>query len=181
MGELMRQKARRHKLPPPPVPSHFWNNKEHWRLALDELCVAYDRRCAFSTFRIEPVTGSRTVEHFQPKSKYPERAYDGTNFRLVCGLMNGRKRENEDVLDPFTIPADAFDIVPTSGEIMVHRNCPSGLRAMAQSTITRLKLDDGECNAHRLHHIKLFLTNSPRIEPADSPFVHHWLTQQGLL
>lgn len=177
----MRQKARRHKLPPPPVPSHFWNNKEHWRLALDELCVAYDRRCAFSTFRIEPVTGSRTVEHFQPKSKYPERAYDGTNFRLVCGLMNGRKRENEDVLDPFTIPADAFDIVPTSGEIMVHRNCPSGLRAMAQSTITRLKLDDGECNAHRLHHIKLFLTNSPRIEPADSPFVHHWLTQQGLL
>lgn len=165
----------------PPVSAEFWKNKEYWRDALNDMCDAYGRICAFSAFRIETVTGSRSIEHFKPKSLCPSEAYEWTNYRLVCGLLNGRKKNAQDVLDPFEIPHDTFDVVATSGEIIVHRNCPAHFRNRAETTLRRLRPGDGECNAKRLEHIRLFLTGSPRIEAADSPFVHRCLQQQRLI
>ena len=50
-----------------------------------------------------PDTGWKTVEHFKPKDLHPGLAYDWDNYRLVCGLLNSRKRVNETILDPFEI------------------------------------------------------------------------------
>ena len=53
---------------------------------------------------IPPVTGGRSVEHFAPKKKHRDFAYEWDNHRLVCSVMNSRKRDFEDVLDPLLCP-----------------------------------------------------------------------------
>ena len=172
----------KHK-PKPPVPSRFWKNRDHWRGALDDLCDSYDRVCAFTAIRIERVTGARSVEHFKPKAKHPHLAYQWENFRLVCGLMNGRKGDYEDVLDPFEIPRHTFGINPFSGAIHVHSKCPPGIRGEAQATIDRLKLDDAECRKLRSEHIQKFFDKEWTLAETrrQSPFVVACLEEQGLI
>ncbi len=70
-----------------------------WR-CLNELYSLYNGICAYACVLIPPVTGGRSVEHFAPKMKHPDYAYEWKNYRLVCSLMNSRKRDFEDVLDP---------------------------------------------------------------------------------
>ena len=167
----------------PPVESKFWKGKEHWRDALDELGDSYGWVCAYAAMRIERVTGSRSVEHFRPISKYPSLAYDWNNFRLVCGLMNGRKGNDEDVLDPFEITGRVFDLNAFSGEIRLHDECPRRFKSLARSTIQRLKLDDARCNKARLEHIDSILKRdwSEAESKRQSPFVFSRLREQGLI
>ncbi len=169
----------------PPVESKFWKGKEHWRDALDELGDSYSWVCAYAAMRIERVTGSRSVEHFKPISIYPSLAYDWNNFRLVCGLMNGRKGNFEDVLDPFEIAVTEriFDLNPLSGEIRLHIECPQRFKKLARTTIQRLKLDDARCNQARLEHIDSILKKdwSEAESKRQSPFVFARLREQGLI
>ena len=172
----------KHK-PVPPVPGKFWDGKEHWRLALNDLYDSYGRVCAFTAIRIERVTGARSVEHFKPKSKYPQLAYEWLNFRLVCGLMNGRKGDYEDVLDPFELPPKTFDFNPQSGGLLVHRDCPANIRAKARATIDRLRLDDADCRKVRLEHVDRLFAHDWTLEETrrQSPFVVACLEAQGLI
>ena len=48
------------------------------------------------------------VDHFYPKSVRPDMAYEWSNFRLASLKLNCRKREFQDVLDPFTIEPGWF-------------------------------------------------------------------------
>lgn len=168
--------------PEPPVPASFWNGRIYWRKALPSLYESYGGVCAYVGTRIERVTGSRSVEHFKPKSRYPDLAYEWSNLRLVCGIMNGRKGDYEDVLDPFAIPDKTFDLNALSGEILIHHDCPAGLRALARSTIDRLRLNDGECRKLRQEHADrcLDLWSAQEAE-RNSPFVYRRLREQGLL
>ena len=169
--------------PLPPVSEKFWLGKKHWRKVLSDLYHSYDRTCAFAAVRIERVTGFRSVEHFKPKGKYPALAYDWDNFRLVCGLMNGRKGDHEDVLDPFDIPENIFTLDLVSGDILVSPQCPEKIRKRAELTIARLRLGDPECCAMRSEHISKIFNNDWSYEEAKSmsPFVVASLEQQGLL
>jgi uncharacterized protein (TIGR02646 family) len=179
----VRARGRKITLPAAPVPSVFWKNKEHWRNALDDLYRAYNGVCAYSGMHIHPVTGNRTVEHFLPKRDFPEQAYEWNNYRLICGLMNGRKNRFTDVLDPFDIPPDTFTLNPQSGAISVHPNCPPSLQLAAFSTIDRLRLNDGELQDIR-HGDHFRYANGDWTEAEllrQNPFVHHCLAQQNLL
>ena len=163
----------------PPVAGEKWRNKEYWRRAIPGLFKAYGGFCAFTAFPIHPVTGWRTVEHFRPKSLHPNLAYEWSNLRLVCGLMNGRKGDHEDVLDPFTLPPNTFDINFVSGEIVVHNNCAAAIRPQAVATIKRLKLNDPQCRAQRRDDARRILKGEQIRD--DNPFVAHCLEAQGLL
>jgi hypothetical protein len=70
---------------------------------LDDMLVAYKRLCAYTCLYIEHVTGGATVDHMIPKSTHWDHVYEWSNYRLACGLMNGRKNDARDVLDPFEI------------------------------------------------------------------------------
>jgi uncharacterized protein (TIGR02646 family) len=178
-----RAALRKHK-PRPPVPSDFWKGKDHWTALLVDLREAYSGLCAFMAIRIERVTGAKSVEHFKPKSKYPDLAYEWDNFRLVCGLLNGRKGNYEDVLDPFKLTQPVFGLEPLSGEIFVRGDCPAKLRAKAESTLTRLRLDsDPECRKVRREHAQRILRGdwSKDEGQAASPFVFQALVDAGLL
>src|SRR5688572_19679174 len=62
-----------------------------WTEVLDDLCQAYDRICAYVGLYIEQVTGSPTVDHMVAKTKNWTLAYEWSNYRLACALMNTRK------------------------------------------------------------------------------------------
>lgn len=167
----------------PKVPASYWEGKEYWRTVLPELATAYSRVCAYSAFRVPRVAGWHSVEHFRPKSLYPELAYEWANFRFVCQRMNGRKRDCEDVLDPFTLPSNTFDLIVETGKILVHRECPSALRLAAQQTIERLKLNDADCRQDRQEHYELCVKGNWFVDELErqSPFVFQCAREQGLL
>src|SRR5882724_1219801 len=84
------------------------NDHPYWRRTLRELHTSYGGICAFTCHWIPYDVGNDTVEHFIPKSVYPSLAYEWSNYRLVCGRLNGRKRDSQDVVDPFDVVPGMF-------------------------------------------------------------------------
>ena len=95
--------------------SRDWKGHEYWRTAMDDLLIAYDKTCAYSgswTYRHSGSGGSNlnqsSVDHFLPKSKYPDQAYEWSNYRLARARLNNRKADHEDILDPFMLQGRWF-------------------------------------------------------------------------
>ena len=82
----------------------------YWTKVLPELRVAYGHICGYVCIYIEPVTGAASVDHMLPKSTSWQEAYEWRNYRLACSLMNSRKNDYQDVLDPFEIGDDWFHL-----------------------------------------------------------------------
>lgn len=117
----------------------------YWTEALPELLDAYGRVCAYMSFYIERVTGAASVDHMLPKSVSWNEVYEWRNYRLACSLMNSRKNDYRDVLDPFEIEDDWFRIELVGYQIIPTNNLPEEVEQRVQATIDRLKLNDYEC------------------------------------
>ena len=156
---------------------------DYWTDCLDELCSSYDRICAYVCVYIERVTGNPNVEHFAPKSLYPNLAYEWSNYRLVCGLMNIRKSNLEDVLDPFTLQSATFQIDFLDGKTFANPRIALTRRAAAQDTIDRLKLSDDDCCAVRLEYFEAYRAGdiSGQQLKRRAPFVYLEMKRQKLL
>lgn len=154
---------------------------DYWTDCIPDLRSAYDNICAYVCIHIEEVTGSATVEHFKPKSLYPSLAYEWSNYLLVCGVMNGRKSDFEDVLNPFSLEPETFFLNLTDGKIRV--NPQSKHQAEAISTIERLQLNAPECKKLRLKYWNLFRAKKIAQDVLQdySPFVYLEAQRQGLL
>lgn len=79
---------------------------QYWKWAANELYEAYRRTCAYSCMYIPTPAG--TIDHFAPKARRPDLAYDWENFRLALHRMNLYKGDSTDVLDPFSIQPGWF-------------------------------------------------------------------------
>ncbi|MBI5833934.1 MAG: hypothetical protein HZB16_16700 [Armatimonadetes bacterium] len=155
--------------------------KPHWRRCLPDLLAAYQHICAYSCFYIHPVAGARTVEHFGPKSASPELAYEWSNYRLVCSLMNSRKQAFDDVLDPFEIENGWFVLDFVNFE--VHPDVELAIdHAAIQATIDRLGLNDAPCPSTRQQEYEMYERGdaSWRHLCRVSPFVAAEVERQGL-
>ncbi len=153
--------------------------ENHWTACIPELRKAYNNICAYVCIYISPVTGSATVEHFKPKSKYPSLTYEWSNYLLVCGVMNGRKRDFEDVLSPFELEPETFYLDLFDGSIFPNPNTLH-LEA-AKKTITRLQLNHPECKELRLSLWDEFLTleiSKTQLQKK-SPFVYFEAQRQN--
>ncbi len=136
-----------------------WEGHEYWTRILDELYHAYDHICAYSCHWIPPDTGAKTVEHFKPKSIYPQDAYRWNNYRLVCSTLNGRKGDFEDVLDPFTLAEGWFVIDFPSLIIRPGSHISPTEMQQVNNTINRLRLnDEGTCLQARLNWLHDYIT-----------------------
>ncbi|XXT24329.1 hypothetical protein WME94_22605 [Sorangium sp. So ce429] len=123
-----------------------------WRECLDDLHKRYGGICAYVSIYIDPVTGSRTADHFIAKSSAIEHAYRWRNLRLACSKLNGRKGIFDDLLDPFQIQPETFHLNLLTGAISPNPALPQQLKDQAQTTIFRLGLDDPDCRARRLKY-----------------------------
>lgn len=153
-----------------------------WRNCSQQLHAAYDGICAYACTYIELVTGSRTVDHFSPKSKRADLAYELSNYRLVCGTMNARKRNFEDVLDPFEIENGWFQLEFFFFQVLPSPTLEAETKTAVQSTIDRLKLNDQDCLRLRGIYYDEFIAGHISFDylKRRSPFVAMEMSRQGL-
>ena len=128
----------------------------YWTAALPALLEGYGRVCAYMSFYIERVTGAASVDHMLPKSVSWDQIYEWRNYRLACPLMNSRKNDYRDVLDPFEIEDDWFRIEWVGYQVIPANDLPEAIEQRVQTTIDRLKLNDYECLKLREEYVEAF-------------------------
>ncbi|MBF0245113.1 MAG: hypothetical protein HQL31_07550 [Planctomycetes bacterium] len=157
--------------------------KPYWRHCLDEMYLSYNGCCAYLAVFFERVTGEGSVDHFVAKSERTDLAYEWSNYRLACSRMNSRKRDYDDVLDPFEVETGWFRLELVSGRIFPDPGLPEELQARISATIKRLGLDDPGSRELRTRHFQNYIEKD---YPEDylrrySPFVWSEVERQGLL
>ena len=129
-----------------------------WRLCLEDLHDAYNGICAYLGIRIPRGTGARSVDHFVARKSDISLAFEWSNFRLACALMNSRKNKFDDVLDPFKVDDSWFFVNQLNGSIRPASGIPDTVTKQVKDTIDRLGLDEPDCRRARIEHIDLFHT-----------------------
>lgn len=115
--------------------------RNYWTDIVDDLHRLYNGICAYTCIYLMP-PGS--VDHFFPKSKYPHLAYEWSNYRLANVIINNRKGESENILDPFIIQPNWFTMDFPSCLIKTSSTIPSNYVEQATDTIDILKLNDDD-------------------------------------
>ncbi len=152
-----------------------------WRDCLDDLYNSYNGTCAYLAVFFERCMGGGTVDHFVAKSKRVDKAYEWNNYRLACSIMNSRKRDFDDVIDPFEMVNGWFYLELVSGRIYPNPDCRDAEKV--KKTIDRLGLDDSMNREMRARHYQGY---RERLYTADylkkfSPFVYQEAERQKLL
>jgi hypothetical protein len=153
----------------------------YWTEVLDDLMTAYDGICAYSCFRIHPVTGSRSVDHMTPRSRAHDKVYEWSNYRLASSLLNARKGEFGDVLDPFEIIDGWFQLELLGFQVVPAPKVPTKIRTRINQTIDRLGLDDFRSSRERDAENYWARKIPLAILTGESPFVAKELRRQGRL
>jgi hypothetical protein len=78
----------------------------YWRHIKSDLYQLYRNVCAYTGEWI-PET-SVSVDHFIPKTKAPQLAYEWDNYRLTTGQINHNKADKIGLIDPFEVQAGWF-------------------------------------------------------------------------
>jgi uncharacterized protein (TIGR02646 family) len=163
----------------PPKASDLPN---YWTRSNKQLWDAYFGVCAYLSIFFEWVTGAASTDHFVAKSKHAGKAYEWSNYRLSCLGPNRNKGKFDDVLDPFELKADTFELNLLSGEIRPNRALSSKEKQIARKTIKRLKLDSPEHNQMRARHFYRYQRGKDAQALKElSPFVWYEAQRQGLL
>jgi hypothetical protein len=165
-----------------PLPSNV-EIAPYWRNCLDDLHRAYDGVCAYLAIYIERATGGSSTDHYIAKSNRADKAYEWNNYRLACSIMNSRKRDYDDVLDPFTVATGWFHLELVSGRIFPNQGLSVAQRLAVQTSIDRLELDDA-CNREtRARHYQWYVQREIDRNHLHrtSPFVYAEADRQGLL
>ena len=165
-----------------PLPSET-KLKPYWRDCLDDLYTSYDGYCSYLAVFFERVTGGGTVDHFIAKSKRADLAYEWSNYRLACSHMNSRKRDYDDVLDPFEIEDGWLHLELITGRIYPNPALSPEKLTAIQKTITRLGLDDAGNRELRARYYQEYRSNeyTENFLKKRSPFVWAEAQRQGLL
>ncbi|MCC6476245.1 hypothetical protein IT157_04245 [bacterium] len=155
----------------------------YWCDCLEELYESYGGMCAYLAVYFELETGAGTVEHFFPKSLMPQFAYEWENYRLVTRIVNSRKRDYLDVLDPADIENDWFLLNLLSGKPYPNPQLDCDIMGKVSVTINRLGLDKPRVNAMRALHYQKYVSGKWSAEELheSSPFVWNEASRQGLL
>ena len=165
-----------------PLPPNA-NIEPYWRACLTDLHRAYGGVCAYVGVFFERVMGGGSVDHFIAKSTNAGLAYEWDNYRLACSTMNSRKRDYNDVLDPFRLAPDLFRLQLSTGHIYPNPTLDAVSMRIVEETIERLGLDDPQCREMRARWYQDYLEHQL---PSDylknkAPFIWSEACRQGLL
>lgn len=153
-----------------------------WRDCLRQLWEAYDGICSYLCIFIPSGSGARSVDHFVPKSRRPDLLYEWSNYRLACSLMNARKGQFEDVLDPFEVEDGWFVLDLSFLQVLPDPALDEATQRRVQATIDRLDLNDNECLQARAKDYDVYLKSELPFDLLQrwSPFVAREMKRQGL-
>ena len=127
---------------PRPTSKEFGKPNNFWKKIAGDLYDAYSGVCSYSGFYI-PLRGG-TVDHFLPKSTFPELAYEWSNYRLASFRMNLHKGDSADVMDPFTVQTGWFIIDFPSCLVRPADDLTGITLEQVARTIEVLKLNDDD-------------------------------------
>ncbi len=153
-----------------------------WREILNDLRKVYNNICAYSAHWLPPGITNVTVDHFQPKSKFPQLAYEWSNYRLACHPLNTNKGSQTDVLDPFTLAQDWFVIM--FPDLLVKPNSSLNItdQTLVSKSIDRLKLNNEKLIELRQSCIDQYVFDNIPFNylKKNAPFLAYELDRQGL-
>lgn len=129
------------KANPAPL-SHDFKAHQYWKWAATELYEAYHRTCAYSCVYIPMSPG--TIDHFVPKTRRPDLAYEWDNYRLALHRMNMYKADRTDIADPFAVRSGWFVLDFPSCLVRPGANLTPDEQRLVQTTISALKLNDDD-------------------------------------
>jgi hypothetical protein len=86
-----------------------------------------------------------TVDHYKPKSAYPELAYEWSNYRLSSATANAKKSGKLSVLDPFSIEDRWFRLNFVTGKVEI-KHIPPQHKIIAENTVRSLLNDKRICD-----------------------------------
>jgi hypothetical protein len=154
-----------------------------WRLVLPDLLTAYRRICGYTCLYIERVTGGASVDHMVPKARAWNRVYEWENYRLACALMNSRKNEAENVLDPFEVRNDWFALELVSYQIVPGPGAMGEIRVQVETTLRLLGLNDEICRKARQEYADCYLGGEIRLDYLErrAPLIARELRRQRKL
>jgi hypothetical protein len=122
---------------PKPTSEQF-RKKNFWNRAAKELHAAYSGICAYTAMYL-PEQGS--VDHFVPKTVDPTLAYEWNNYRLASGRVNSCKGNQTNILDPFLVDSDWFEMDIPSCLLKAKSGVAGDLRRQINATINSLRLN----------------------------------------
>ncbi len=160
-----------------------WKEHDYWRNVLDYMRKAYRGVCSYSALWISPATGAHTVDHFKPKSVYPQQAYEWGNYRYVSLRYNNRKGTNA-IIDPFTLKPGWFVMDFPSLKIKPNPDLPPEDAEAISHTIRILKLDKGVRYREACQdYIMSYCRGDISFKHLDNraPFIAFELKRQGLV
>ncbi len=142
---------------------------------------AYQQICAYSCFRIHSVTGAGSVDHMAPKSRRWNHVYEWSNYRLAAARLNSRKRDFEDVFDPFDVQDSWFHLELVGFSVFPNPQLDNALQARIDLTIERLRLND--FRREREHDAQAYWDGDVSMKTLhrESPFVARELQRQDRL
>lgn len=151
---LVHGPGRRYLMSIPSGGKAVWKGHDYWNRMRNELYDAYEHVCAYLSFPLNP--RAYEVEHYRPKEKYPQLAYEWRNYRLASSGINRRKGVRA-VVDPFCVKPDSFRLNLADGSIRVSGRYAIQYTALCQDTIDFLGLDDWDIRNARLDALDEYL------------------------
>lgn len=153
-----------------------------WQKMTEQLWESYSGVCAYLAIYFEFATGAASTDHFIAKSSLAGQAYEWANYRLSCLGPNRNKNKFDDVLDPFEINEQTFELNLVNGEIKPSQTLSADMQFAAQKTIDRLKLDNDQCRRMRQGAFTRYLRKKDEETLKElAPFVWYEAQRQGLL
>lgn len=112
-----------------------------WTAILPQIWVAYGGICSYCCLYIEEGTGDRTVDHMVARTRDWRLAYEWSNFRLACRVMNTNKGNSTAVLDPFLVEDGWFALELVGFQVVPGPKAVGAVRERVERTIECLKLN----------------------------------------
>jgi hypothetical protein len=130
-------------------------------------------------------TGGPTVDHVIPKSVAWDRVYEWSNYRLCAGVVNSKKGELLDLVDPVDARRGWFELDLASCRVVLGTAAPHAQREKITATLPLLNVRD--CCAQRLRYVEEY-KRGPGAKGIDltylehrAPFIAAELRRQGQL
>lgn len=139
----------------------------YWQRVYHDVSRAFDGLCAYSVIYL---SHAGTVDHWVSIDEDRSLAYAWSNYRHSAGWVNSSKQAlpASDLLDPFEVEDEWFEVILPSLQLVVTDACPAGVRPRAEYTIRRLRLRDGErAIAGRQAYMELYRAGGVTLEQLD--------------
>ncbi len=165
---------------------HFRNDiggrptDSYWREFRPRLGMQSDGNCWYCERRCEPASEvggkAATVDHFKPRSRFPELTYEWTNWVFSCRRCNedskGDRWPAVGYVDPGAVgecerPERYFAYDMLTGEIVPHPNMKGDGKERAESTINDLGLNQIDVRFYRLDWTRQFVEDLRTLPPQD--------------